>query len=49
MDEPKRNITNLIKDIVFYYIKFYYDKELKAKNIDIMEDCDVEPFVSNMY
>ena len=32
MEQP-RNLTNLIKDIVFYYIKFYYDKELTKKNI----------------
>ena len=48
MEQP-RNLTNLIKDIVFYYIKFYYDKELTKKNIKKMEESDIEPFVNEMY
>lgn len=47
--DQKRNTTNLIKDIVFYYIKFYYDKELKNKKKHIMEECEIETFVNDMY
>jgi len=47
--EQKRNTTNLIKDIVSYYIKFYYDKELKDKKIDIINENNIESFVNNLY
>ena len=47
--DDKRNTTNLIKDIVFYYIKFYYDKILEEKNIKKLKDDEIDPFVDDLY
>ena len=49
MSAVERNTTNLIKDIVFYYVKYYYDKHLKENNIDIIENENVPMFIDNLY
>lgn len=47
--QPDRNISTLIRDIVFYYIKYYYDKHLNDNNIKYIDDKDVPNFVDNLY
>ena len=44
-----RNISNLIRDIVFYYIKFYYDKYLKDNNCNMIDKEKITPFVEDLY
>ena len=44
-----RNITNLIRDIVFYYTKYYYNKHLKENNILRIENNNIEEFVHDLY
>jgi hypothetical protein len=48
MDDT-RNITNLIKDIIFYYVKYYYDKHLKDQNIEKISDDEVNSFVDTLF
>lgn len=48
-NENNRNITNLIRDIVFYYTKYYYDKHLQSNNITTIEEESVPDFVNNLY
>ena len=49
MSSVDRNTTNLIKDIVFYYVKYYYDKHLNENNIVQIENSDVPRFIDNLY
>ena len=49
MSAVERNTTNLIKDIVFYYVKYYYDKHLNENNIVQIENCNVPAFIDNLY
>ena len=37
-DDEKLTLPNMVKDIVFFYIKHYYDKYLKEKKIIKMSD-----------
>ena len=45
----QRNITNLIRDIVFYYMKHFYDKHLSENNISRILDNKIEVFVNDLY
>ena len=49
MSSVERNTTNLIKDIVFYYIKYYYDKHLKENSIKKIDDDNIIPFIDSIY
>ena len=49
MSSIERNLTNLIKDIVFYYIKYYYDKHLKENSIEKILDDNIKVFINNIY
>ena len=49
MEQNNRNITNLIRDIVFYYTKYYYDKHLQENNINIIDEKDIKLFVDRLY
>jgi hypothetical protein len=49
MSSIERNLTNLIKDIVFYYIKYYYDKHLKENSIEKIDDDNIIPFIDSIY
>lgn len=48
MDNNK-NIVNLIRDIVFYYIKYYYDKYLEEHNCNEIEKSILPDFVNKLY
>ena len=47
--EDNRNTTNLIKDIIFYYVKYYYDKHLKDNDIQKINDEEVDSFVETLF
>jgi len=44
-----RNISNLIRDIVFYYIKFYYDKYLTDNKCIMIDKKKIPSFVEELY
>lgn len=47
--ENEKTLPNLIKDIIFYYVKYYYDKYLKDHNIQNMSDSDIDMFIQTNY
>ena len=44
-----KTITNMIKDITFHYIKFFYNKELDNRKVDRLLDSDVSTLVNDLY
>lgn len=43
------NLTTMVRDITYFYIKYYYEEELKNKNISILEDTDLKNLINWMY
>lgn len=39
-------ISNLVKEIIFAYMKFYYDKYLQEHNIDKMSKQNINDFIN---
>jgi hypothetical protein len=48
-DQQKLTLPNMIKDIVFFYIKHYYDKYLVKNQITILTDKKIEEFITENY
>ena len=48
-NNSSKNIVNLIRDIVFYYIKYYYDKYLEDNNCNEIDKDKLPNFVNNLY
>jgi len=44
-----KTITNMIKDITFHYIKFFYNKELDNRKVVRLLDSDVSNLVNDLY
>ena len=44
-----KTLTNMIKDITFHYIKFFYEKELENRKINRLTDSDVSTLVNQLY
>ena len=44
-----KTLTNMIRDIIFHYIKFYYENELKNRNVEKLPNNDVNLLVNNLY
>jgi hypothetical protein len=49
MSSNDKSLPNLIKDIIFYYVKFYYDKYLKDNAKSHMTDADIDAFIQTHY
>jgi hypothetical protein len=47
--ETTRNTTNLIRDIVFYYIKYYYDKHLEENKLERLPNDEISKFVDKLF
>jgi len=45
----EKSLPNMIRDISFYYVKFYYDKYLKDNNIEKMSLPEVNSFIEEHY
>ena len=48
-DDEKLTLPNMVKDIIFFYIKHYYDKYLKQNNIIKMTDAQINTFIYENY
>jgi hypothetical protein len=48
MNSPK-TLPNLIKDIIYFYVKFYYNKYLTDKGIINMNDKQLDDFINIYY
>ena len=44
-----KTLTNMIKDITFHYIKFFYEKELDNRKVNRLNDEDVKLLVNELY
>lgn len=44
-----KTLANMIKDITFHYIKFFYEKELDNRNVNKLLDTDVSILVNSLY
>jgi len=44
-----KTLTNMIKDITFHYLKFFYEKELENRKVNRLTDYDVSTLVNNLY
>ena len=49
MSSSDKTLPNLVKDIIFYYVKYYYDKYLKDHNISSMSEADIDAFIQTNY
>ena len=49
MAEKNVPLTNLIKEIVFCYVKYYYDDYLKKNNLKKMSNDDIDKFINIYY
>lgn len=47
--EEVKSLPNLVKDITFFYVKFYYDKYLKDNNLELMNADNIEAFINTYY
>ena len=45
----KKTLLYMVRDITFFYIKHFYNKELEKKNVKILEEKDVIDLVNTMY
>jgi hypothetical protein len=43
------NLTTMIRDITYYYIKFYYDKELVNTNQCILSEENLKNMIDGLY
>ena len=49
MASSEKTLTNLVKETVFYYVKFYYDKYLTEHQLTIMDDAHIDRFIQINY
>lgn len=49
MSDIKNKITLLIKDIIFFYIKHFYDKYLSEHSLKSLDDNEVNKFINLNY
>ena len=48
-DNNKLTLPNMVKDIIFFYIKHYYDKYLSNNNLSVLNRQQIEEFISVNY
>ena len=49
MDISTKSLPNLVKDIIFFYVKYYYEKYLTDNSLNKMSDKDIEKFIGIYY
>lgn len=48
-DNVKKTLPNLIKEVIFFYVKYYYEKYLKDKDLKILNNEQIIEFVDLHY
>ena len=43
------NVANLVKDVTYFYIKYYYDKELETTNSQKSTEENLKSLIDNLY
>lgn len=48
-DVIDKSLPTLVKDIVFFYVKYYYDKKIKELNIEKLSETQITEFIEENY
>jgi hypothetical protein len=43
------NLTLMVRDITYFYIKHYYEKELNNLNVKKLEETSLKNLINNLY
>ena len=43
------NLTTMVRDITYYFIKYYYDKELQTTELHILEEGHLLDMINRLY
>ena len=43
------NLADMVKDITYFYIKYYYEKELTDTNQKILSETDLQNMINKLY
>ena len=43
------NLTILVKDVTYFYIKYYYEQELEKNNKKQLSDTELQNMINNLY
>ncbi len=49
MSTGEKTLTNLVKETIFFYVKYYYDKYLSEHNLTLMDDQHIDQFIQMHY
>jgi hypothetical protein len=45
----EKSLPNLVKEIIFFYVKYYYDKKIKELNVTKLTEDQINLFVEEHY
>ena len=48
-DVTEKSLPSLIKDIVFFYVKYYYDKKISTLGVDKLSNEQINDFIEEHY
>ena len=43
------NLTDLVKDVTYFYIKYYYEKELETTKKQLLSENDLQHLINSLY
>ena len=43
------NLTDLVKDVTYFYIKYYYEKELETTKKKLLSENDLQHLINSLY
>lgn len=43
------NLTSMVRDITYFFIKYYYDKELTDTNKKVLSEDNLKNMIDNLY
>ena len=49
MSSTQPNLTNLVREITYYYIQHYYNDLLKKKGVNKVPNDELREFINTMY
>jgi hypothetical protein len=49
MATTPNNLTTMVRDITYYFIKFYYDKELQTTGQKVLSEGDLQYMIDRLY
>ena len=43
------NLTDLVKDVTYFYIKYYYEKELETTKKKLLSENELQHLINSLY